>query len=168
MLVINAETIPPRAEKMSVGEDGPNEVHVIDLSTAGVDGLQQFINLFVAHFLAQICQDVSQLTHSDEAGHVFVEDLETATVFFWFARISETSRSVEHFAERVKVEVPSYSLFQISDFSKGRVLSAGTQEITKRVERDTAIAALVVQGKGFFVVCRSHLESEWPSCLVLL
>jgi len=49
-----------------VGEDRPDEFHIIDLSTARVNRLQQLINLFVAHLLAQICQDVSQLANSNE------------------------------------------------------------------------------------------------------
>jgi len=42
-----------------IGKDCPNQIHVVDLSTAGVDRLQQFIHLVVAHLFAQICENVS-------------------------------------------------------------------------------------------------------------
>jgi len=84
---------------VSVGQDRSDKIHIIDLSAAGVDCLQQFINLFIAHLFAQVCQDVSQLPNSDEPSHVFIKYLEAATVFFWFARVSESTGSVEDFAE---------------------------------------------------------------------
>ena len=87
-----------------VRQYSPDKVHVVDFSTAGIDCLEQLIHLLVAHLLAQICQDVSQLTYTDEAGHVFVEYLEAAAVFFRLARISETAGSVKDFAERIEVD----------------------------------------------------------------
>lgn len=85
-------------------QHGPDKVHVVDLSTAGIDCLEQLIHLLIAHLLAQIRQDISQLTHANEAGHIFVEYLEAAAVFFRLARVSESAGSVEDFAERLEVD----------------------------------------------------------------
>jgi len=73
--------------------------HVVDLSTAGVNGLEQLIHLVIAHLLAKICEDVSKLTNTDKSGHLLVEDLETTAVLFWLARVAEAARSVEDFLE---------------------------------------------------------------------
>lgn len=90
--------------RVLVGKNGSHEFHVVDLSAAGVNRLQQLIHFIVAHFLAQVGQNVSQLAHADKSRHVFVEYLEPATVFFWFAGISETAGSIEDFAERVEID----------------------------------------------------------------
>lgn len=42
---------------------------------------------------------------------------------------------------------------QVTDLSERRVLAARAQEVAERVEGDTAVAALVEEGEGFFVVC---------------
>lgn len=42
---------------------------------------------------------------------------------------------------------------QITDFSERRVLATRAQEVAERVKSDTAVAALVEEGEGFFVVC---------------
>jgi len=94
-------------------KDCSDQFHVVDFSTAGVDGLQQLIHFLVAHFLAQVCQDVPQLAHSYEPGHVFVKNLEAAAVFFWFAGVSETARSVEYFAKRVKINCAQVNLCRL-------------------------------------------------------
>lgn len=101
-------------ESFSVGENGPDQFHVIDLSAAGVDSLQQFINLFIAHLFSQVRKDVSELADSDETCHVFVEYLKAAAIFFWFARISETARSVEDFAEGFEINCTPISSFLVS------------------------------------------------------
>lgn len=90
--------------------------NVVDLTTAGVNGLEQLINLIVAHLLAQVGQDcvcvsllflaivvfrgsrtVSELTDTNEASHVLVEDLETAAVLLGLTRVTETTSAVEDF-----------------------------------------------------------------------
>ncbi len=88
-----------RVDRTSISKNGADQFHVVDLPAARVDSLQQFINLFIAHLLAQVCKNISELTHTNEARHVFIEHLEAAAIFFWLARISEAARSVEDFAE---------------------------------------------------------------------
>jgi hypothetical protein len=80
-------------------KNGPHKFHVVDLAAAGVDSLQELIHFFVAHLLAEIGQNVSQLADPYETGHVFVENLEATTVFLGFSRVSETTGSIEDFAE---------------------------------------------------------------------
>lgn len=90
-----------------VREDRPDQIHVVDLSAAGIDRLKQLIDLIIAHLLAQVCEDIAQLTDADEASHVLVEDLKATAVFFRLARISEAAWSVEDFAEGVEVDCAS-------------------------------------------------------------
>jgi hypothetical protein len=92
--------------------------NVVDLAAAGVDGLEQLVNLIVAHLLTQVGQDwrgmsvtsslgefmfegachtVSELTDTDEASHVFVKDLETAAVLLRLTGVAETTSAVEDF-----------------------------------------------------------------------
>jgi hypothetical protein len=87
----------------SIRENRPHQVSVVDFTRTRIDGLQQLIHLLIAHLLAQIRQDVSQLPHADETSHVLVEDLETSAVFFGLARVFETAGSVEDLAKRVEV-----------------------------------------------------------------
>lgn len=82
-----------------VGQDGADQVHIVDLAGTCVDSLEELIHLVIAHLFAEIREDVSQLPNADEAGHVLVEDLETAAVFFRLARVSEATRSVQDLAE---------------------------------------------------------------------
>lgn len=84
--------------------------HVVDLSTAGVNSLEQLIHLIVAHLLAKIRQDVSELTDTDETSHLLVKDLEAAAVLFWLAWVAETARSVQDLLEGVKVDCPIVSV----------------------------------------------------------
>lgn len=48
---------------------------------ANLDTLQELINLLVRHLLAQLCQNVSQLSSTDESIVLLVEHLETADEF---------------------------------------------------------------------------------------
>lgn len=80
-------------------KDGPHKFHVVDFATAGIDSLQELIYLFVAHLLAQIGQNIPQLAYTNETSHVFIEYLEATTIFFGFSWVSETTGSVEDFAE---------------------------------------------------------------------
>jgi hypothetical protein len=56
-------------------------------------------------------------------------------------------RSVLTFAANV--------LLEVLDLGEGRVLAAGTEKITEAVNSDTAVSALVEQGKSLLVVGRS-------------
>ena len=79
-----------------VCEYRPHQLNVIDLSAAciDIDTLQKLVDFLVTHFLAQVCQDISQLPYTNEACHVLVENLETATVFFRLAGVAEAIWSV--------------------------------------------------------------------------
>ena len=99
---------------------------VVDLSTARIHRLQQFIHLIITHLLSQICQDcgptsalqhlhahtpngrvrrtVSQLAHTNETCHVLVEYLKAPAVFFWLARVLESTWSVQDFLKGVEVD----------------------------------------------------------------
>lgn len=92
--------------------------NVVDLAAAGVNGLEQLVDLIVAHLLAQVGQDwrdmsvtsslgestfggaghtVSELTDTDEASHVLVKDLETTAVLLRLTGVAETTSAVEDF-----------------------------------------------------------------------
>lgn len=47
---------------------------------------------------------VSQLTDTNKARHILIEHLESATVFFGLAGLTETTGAVEDFEERVEVD----------------------------------------------------------------
>ena len=47
------------------------------------ESLQELIDFLVAHLLAELCQDVSQLSGADETVSGFVEDLETFDEFVY-------------------------------------------------------------------------------------
>lgn len=58
-------TKPPRQKKggfeveggISVGQDGADEVGVVDLAGAGVDSLEELIDFVIGHFLAEVGED---------------------------------------------------------------------------------------------------------------
>lgn len=77
---------------------------VRNLAAAGVDGLEQLVDLVVAHLLAQIRQDVAQLPDADEARPVLVKHLEAAAVLVNVARVAEAAGAVEDLAESVEVD----------------------------------------------------------------
>ena len=85
----------------SIGKYRPYQLRVVDFSTACIDStaFKQLINLLIAHFLAQIRQDVPQLPHTNEASQVLVKDLKAPAIFFWLTRVSEATRSIEDFGE---------------------------------------------------------------------
>jgi len=136
-----------------IGENGADEVGVIDLAAAGVDRLEQLIDLLVAHLLAKVCEDVSQLSHANEARHILVKDLEAAAIFFWLAGVAEPAWAVKDFLKGIEVEITTDTLLQISDFRQRRILAACAEEVTQLLERDASVAALVEKGERFFVVC---------------
>lgn len=77
--------------------------NIVDLPRIGVCRLQQLIDLLIGHLLAQVSQDISQLSNADETRQVFVKDLEAAAVFLRLAWVSEASRAVEDLGERLEV-----------------------------------------------------------------
>jgi hypothetical protein len=125
---------------------------------------------------------VSQLAHTNETCHIFIENLESATVFLRLAGLTETTGAVEDFQEGVEVDcerlancaldathpdpdldldpgsktkshtVTSDRLLQVTNLSKCRVLTAGAQQITEEITGDTTGAATVEERKCFFVV----------------
>lgn len=100
--------------------------------------------------------------------------METAAVFLRLARVAETAGAVQNTLECLKVDCiasVSYALLnriagskltfttdillEVLDLSEGGVLAAGAQQITKAVNSDTAISALVEQSESLLVVGRS-------------
>jgi len=88
----------------SIRQNRPHQVHVIDLPTACINCLQQFVHLLITHLLAQICQDVPQLSDTNKSRHVLVEHLEAAAVFFWLAWVLEAAGAVQNFGKGIKVD----------------------------------------------------------------
>jgi hypothetical protein len=78
---------------------------VIDVSIRSrFHSLEQLINFIITHLLAQISQDVSQLTNANETRHVLVKDLEATAVFFWLARVAEAAWAVENLGECFEID----------------------------------------------------------------
>ena len=42
---------------VSVGQDGANQIRVVDLAGAGIDSLEELIDFLVGHFLAEVGED---------------------------------------------------------------------------------------------------------------
>jgi hypothetical protein len=171
----------------SVGKDSANQLRVVDLAGARIDGLEQLVNLLVRHLLAQVRQDVLELADAYEARHVFVEHLEAAAVFLGNAGVAESARPVENALESLKVDCRGQKLavcpgngvtrgrkltlcanvlLEVLDLRKRGVLAARAQQVAEVVQGDTAVAALVVQGESLLVVGRRlvvlvrHFDSE--------
>lgn len=66
--------------------------------------LEQLINLLLGHLLAQVRQDVLDLSLSDESRPVLVEDLEPSDVLFDVEGLAEATRSVQDLGEGFKVD----------------------------------------------------------------
>lgn len=78
---------------------------VVDLVVVGVDGaLEQLVDLFLAHLLAQVGEDVLDLALADEARAVLVEHLEAADVLLDVERLAEATGAVEDLAEGLEVD----------------------------------------------------------------
>lgn len=88
----------------SVRQDSADQLGVINLTRAGIDRLQQLIHLVLGHLLAQVGQDVLELTDADKAGHVLVEDLEAAAVLIRLAWVAEAARAVKDALECLEVD----------------------------------------------------------------
>ena len=82
----------------------PRLTHVVQLTRAGVHGLEQLIDLFLRHLLAQVHENVLDLADVDAARQVLVKDLEAAAVLLGLAGVAEAAGPVEHALERLKVD----------------------------------------------------------------
>ena len=78
--------------------------HVVQLARAGIHSLEQLIDLLIAHLLAQVRQNVAELSDSNKPGEFFIEYLETAAVLFGLAGVAEAAGAVEDALEVVKVD----------------------------------------------------------------
>lgn len=81
-----------------------HHIHIVDLATARIHRLQQLIHLIIAHLLAEVGQDVSELPDADETRQVLVEDLEAAAVLVGLAGVAEAAWAVEDAGEGIKVD----------------------------------------------------------------
>lgn len=77
---------------------------VVDLAGARVDNLQQLLDLFIRHLLAEVRQDVLELADANVARHVLVEDLEATAVLLRLARVTEATWPVQDAEEGLEVD----------------------------------------------------------------
>lgn len=77
---------------------------VCNLAGAGVDVLEQLINLLRRHLLAQFRENVFQLANANEAGPILVEDLEASAILVDIAGIAEAAGAVKDLGESVEVD----------------------------------------------------------------
>jgi hypothetical protein len=155
--------------------------HVVQLARAGIHSLEQLIDLLIAHLLAQVRQNVAELSDSNKPGEFFIEYLETSAVLFGLAGVAEAAGAVEDALEVVEVDwivarsvcvvlrafsqrpgesiltVAAHLSLEVLDLRERRVLATCSEEITKVAERDTAVAALVEEGEGLLEVCALRL-----------
>lgn len=66
--------------------------------------LEQLVDLLLGHLLAQVGQDVLDLSLSDESRPVLVEDLEPADVLFNVKGLAEAAGSIQDLGEGFKVD----------------------------------------------------------------
>jgi hypothetical protein len=128
---------------------------------------------FPLSFRNGIKQTIAQLSDTNITRQVLIKHLEPTHKLIRFARVTEAVGAVEdlkkwfkvHYIfisylystgkheEELTVSLGGRVVDQVFNFSVGRVLTAGAEEITEWSERDTAITALVEEGEGLFVVC---------------
>jgi hypothetical protein len=80
---------------MKTGHKQSGHTHIVDLTRTRIHRLEQLINLLIAHLLAQICQNVPQLSYTNEARHILIEHLKAATVVLRVIKIAEAAGTVE-------------------------------------------------------------------------
>ncbi len=131
---------------------------IVDLAGAGVNSLEQLVDLLIRHLLAEIRQDILDLADADKSSHVLVEDLESAAIFLRLARVAEAAGAVQDALERLKVNcakrlalsqcrqikggcssgtaasgkvltVATHALLQVLNLSQSGILAAGSQEV---------------------------------------
>ena len=66
--------------------------------------LEQLVDLLLGHLLAQVGQDVLDLSLSDESRSVLVENLEPPDVLFDVEGFAEATGSVQDFGKSFKVD----------------------------------------------------------------
>jgi hypothetical protein len=98
---ITSQPIP--APPRSVIKGANRHTSIINLPTPRIHRLQQLIHLIITHLLPQIRQDIPQLPNPNKARHILIKDLEAATVFFRFARVTEAARAVEDLREGLEI-----------------------------------------------------------------
>lgn len=108
---------------------GARHTGVVDLARASVNRLQELVNLFIRHLLAQVGEDcrchqsvnrsrssnalslstrtVTKLSHTNKPRQVLVENLESLAVFLWLAGIAEATGAVQDLLEGLKVNCQS-------------------------------------------------------------
>jgi len=59
-----------------LGENGAHKRVVVDLAVGDGEALEELVDLLVRHLLAELGEDVAELTGADEAVACLVEDLE--------------------------------------------------------------------------------------------
>jgi hypothetical protein len=78
---------------------------IIDLPIAAVHrALEQLLDLFLTHLLAQIRQNVLDLALADKTTPILVEDLEPPDVLFDVERLAETAGAVEYLGKGLEVD----------------------------------------------------------------
>lgn len=78
---------------------------VVDFVVVGVDSrLEQLVDFFLAHLLAQVGQDVLDLSLADKPAPVLVEHLEAPDVLFNVKGLAEAARAVEDLGEGLEVD----------------------------------------------------------------
>ena len=50
---------------------------------SNLNTLKKFIDLFVCHLLAELCQDISEFASADKSVTLLVEHLESSDEFLW-------------------------------------------------------------------------------------
>lgn len=75
---------------ISIRQNRPNQLGIIDLPTRRIHRLEQLIHLLITHLLAQIREDIAELADADKPRQILIEDLEAATVFLRLPGIPES------------------------------------------------------------------------------
>lgn len=96
--------LPTSYAQSLIRQDSADQLGVVNLARASIDCLQELIHLLLGHLLAQVGQDVLELTNANKASHVLVEDLETAAVFVRLAWIAEAAGTVEYALKCLEVD----------------------------------------------------------------
>ena len=125
-----------------------NHIHIIQLSTARIHRLEQLIHLLITHLLAQICKDIPELSHADEARQVLIEHLEASAVFFRLAWVAEAAGSVEYAGEGVEVD---YSIPVSTEAGIRREGEIWGGKEGRRGRDACSHRRLVAQGRGFLL-----------------
>lgn len=123
-----------RVAGVSVGQDGADQIGIVDLAGASIDSLEQLIDFVIGHFLAEVGEDcsrgegvsrhsivpdetkmkgnhtVAQLSHTNEPRHILIKHLETTTILLRLTGIAETTRTVENLQEGIEIDCTETSI----------------------------------------------------------